>query len=72
MPLIPAKALAYSTVGLELVVSVFLGLFGGRWLDQRYGTSFFALLGFVLGVVIGFRAIWRAAKRMERDAERGE
>ena len=62
----------YGTVGMELVASVLLGLFGGRWLDQRYGTHYWALAGFLLGVVLGFRAILRAASDLARDAEREE
>lgn len=68
----PSKAfLVYSTVGIELVLSVLVGLFGGRWLDQRLGTGgALAMLGFVVGTLAGFRSLWRAAQRMQRDAER--
>lgn len=62
----------YSTIGLELAASVLLGLFGGMWLDTRFGTKYLALLGFALGVGIGFRAILRAAGKMRREAEREE
>ena len=64
---------AYGTLGLEFVFSVVLGLYGGRWLDQKFGTSsVMTLLGLLLGVIIGFRAIWRVAKRAEREAERDD
>lgn len=62
----------YSTVGLELASAILLGLFGGRWLDQRYGTTWMGLTGMLLGALIGFRAILRAAKEMSKDAEREE
>ena len=62
----------YSTVGLELAASILLGLFGGRWLDQRYGTHWIAMVGILLGAVIGFRAILRAAREMAKEAAREE
>ncbi|HEU4408307.1 MAG TPA: AtpZ/AtpI family protein [Polyangiaceae bacterium] len=63
----------YGTLGLEFVFSVVLGLYGGRWLDQKFGTSgALTFVGLVLGVVAGFRAIWRVAKRAEREASRDE
>jgi hypothetical protein len=38
-------------VGLEMVLP---GL-AGQWLDQRWGTSYMAFLGFTFGIVVG---IW--------------
>lgn len=68
----PPKAYAvYSTVGIEFALSIFFGLFVGRWADGKLGTgSALALFGFFVGAAAGFRAIWRAAMRMQRDAER--
>ncbi len=68
----PPKGYAvYSTVGLEFALSIFFGLFVGRWADGKLGTgSKLALFGFFIGTAAGFRAIWRAAKRMQRDMER--
>jgi uncharacterized protein YqgC (DUF456 family) len=40
-----------TTVALEMV----LPAVGGRYLDKRFGTSFWALAGLALGVVVG---IW--------------
>lgn len=62
----------YSTIGLELAASVLLGLFGGMWLDRRWGTSYCALIGFGVGIAIGARAIVRVAKKMRVEAEREE
>ena len=63
------KALAtYGTVGLELSGSILLGLFGGRWLDGKLGTEGFALAGFGLGLVTGFRFLWQALKSAQKEA----
>jgi F0F1-type ATP synthase assembly protein I len=64
---------AYGTLGLEFVLSVVLGLYGGTWLDRKFGSSgALTFAGLVLGVVVGFRAIWRVAKQAEREAARAD
>ncbi len=62
----------YGSVGIEFALAVLLGLFAGRWADQRMGTGGgLALLGFALGVLTGFRSLWRVAQQAQREAERG-
>lgn len=68
----------YGSVGFELIASMGVGYYGGRWIDGKLGTHWIAGVGFLLGVYTGFRALWLTAKRMERDIandealERGE
>jgi hypothetical protein len=52
-----AMAIALEWVSRIMVVSLEMVLPGvaGQWLDSRYQTSFFALLGFALGITL---AIW--------------
>jgi hypothetical protein len=38
---------------LAIVAVMVLPGLGGRWLDVRFGANVFALLGFVLGLVVG-------------------
>ena len=38
-----------TTVALEMV----LPAIGGAWLDKRFGTQYWALVGVVLGMVVG-------------------
>jgi ATP synthase protein I len=64
------RAASYSTVGLELSLSILFGMLGGRWLDGRFGTEpwlTFVSLGF--GCAAGFRFVYRAATRMRKDAD---
>mgnify|MGYP000897625128 CR=1 FL=1 len=50
-----------------------IGLFGGRWLDERYGTEpWFFWGGLLFGVAGGIRSIQRAMIAMRRAAEREE
>jgi ATP synthase protein I len=62
----------YSTIGLELAGSVFVGLFVGHWLDGKFGTKWIVFAGLVLGIVAGYRTVWRALKIANREAEREE
>jgi F0F1-type ATP synthase assembly protein I len=67
------NAFSYSTVGLELVVSILFGLFGGHWLDGKLGTDpVWTFVGLAFGIVAGFRFVYRAAVRMRKDSENDE
>jgi ATP synthase protein I len=64
-----------ASIGLEFCLSVLVGLFGGRWLDSKLGTShWLTFIGLGFGIAAGYRAIYRATvaanQQAERDAER--
>jgi len=64
------RAASYSTVGLELALSVLVGMLGGRWLDGRFATDpVLTFVGLVFGCAAGFRFVYRAATRMRKDAD---
>jgi ATP synthase protein I len=64
------NAINASSVGLELGVSVGLGLLVGFFLDKRLGTTpWMLLLWMVIGLVAGFRGVFRAVARADRAAE---
>jgi len=64
---------SYATVGLEFTLSVLLGLAIGRWLDAKFGTQgWLTVLWFGFGLAAGARAILRALKRANREAEEFE
>ncbi len=59
----------YGTVGIELLVSMALGYYGGRALDARLGGhGWITFVGFLFGVAVGFRSIFAAGRHMEKDA----
>lgn len=63
----------YGTLGLEIVLSVLIGLFGGRWLDERFGTEpWLGVLGFVLGAGAAVRSVQRTQRDLRRVAEKEE
>jgi ATP synthase protein I len=64
---------SYGTVGLEIVLSILLGLFIGQWLDSKLGTEpLFAIFWFFAGLAAGGKAIWRTWKDMQAEAAREE
>ncbi len=62
----------YGTVGIELVLSVLIGLFGGQYLDVRFGTKWIWMVGFITGIYAGFRGLLKTAAKMSRDIEEAE
>lgn len=73
---LPTKGLKsygrYGAVGFELLASIAVGYYLGHWLDGKFGTHWIAFVGFLLGCYAGFRALFVAAKQMQRDVEREE
>jgi ATP synthase protein I len=62
---------SYGTIGLEMVLSVMFGMFGGRWLDGKLDTApYLMLIGFGFGVAAGVRALVCALGEMRRETER--
>lgn len=66
------SALSASSVGLELGLSVVIGVLVGMWLDGRLGTTpWLMLLWLGIGLAAGFRGVLRAVRRADREADRG-
>lgn len=62
---------SYSTVGLELALSVIFGLLAGQWLDEKFsGGGWITAIGFCFGLAAGARAVYRALQQANRDADR--
>jgi len=60
----------YGTVGLDLVLSILVGFFGGRWLDAKVGAhGWLTIIGFGFGVAAGFLSVYRAAVKMRKETE---
>ena len=62
------KWVMYSSMGLELGLSVVVGFLIGSWLDGWLGTDPWLLLVFgTAGIVAGYRSIFRLVKRVRSD-----
>ncbi|NUP13987.1 MAG: AtpZ/AtpI family protein [Polyangiaceae bacterium] len=63
----------FGTLGMEIVLSILLGLFAGRWIDGRYGTDpWFTMGGFAFGIALSVHATMRALRSMRAEAAREE
>ncbi|SDM16995.1 Putative F0F1-ATPase subunit Ca2+/Mg2+ transporter [Dendrosporobacter quercicolus] len=63
-PVFAAFGLAAS-IGLNIVATVAVGLFGGRWLDRYFATfPWFTVGGIVLGMLAG---LWSVYKRIMQE-----
>ena len=63
----------YSALGLELAISVILGLAIGYYLDKWLGTGpWMTVIWLGFGFAAGVRSLYRAALRSEKDLEKDE
>lgn len=59
--------LRFVHLGTQLAFTIVLGVFGGIWLDGRWGTSpIFSVVGSVLGIGLGMGVVIREAGRIHR------
>ena len=61
-----------SQLGFVLVAAVLIGIVGGAWLDERFGTSpIWLFVGSVLGMASGMYSVWQMGKYLlERMAKK--
>lgn len=51
-------------VGSELGIATLIGLFGGSWLDRRFGTGpWLTFIGLAIGVAAGIKSLMRLAPK---------
>ncbi len=66
-------SLKLSSVGIELALSVLLGLFAGRWLDKKLDTApWLMILLLCVGFAAGLRSLMRTMDRAGRAADKAE
>ncbi len=60
-----------STVGINMVVSTFVGFALGYWVLDKYFNSYpwFTLILTALGIIAGFRYLFRIAKRANEKSD---
>ena len=64
------KSARFASMGIELGVSVLLGLLGGWWLDIQFDCRPWLLLsGIIVGFAAGIRSIVRTLRIFSREAE---
>ncbi len=64
---------SFGTLGLEIVLCIAFGFFGGRWLDEKFSTApYLAGLGFVFGLAAAIKGVMRAHAEMQALAAKEE
>ena len=59
-----------STVGLELALSMAVGLLGGRWLDSKLGTGpWLQWIGFGFGLAAGAMSLYTVIRSLRASME---
>lgn len=69
----PWRALALvSAIGIDLAITVLLGVWLGSWLDERMNTDpLFLIIGIFLGLAVGIIVIIRLIKPFTEDNKNG-
>jgi len=58
------SAARYSTVGIEMVVSMTIAILGGRWLDEQLDTApYIFFVGLAVGIAAAFKPIVRIVRQ---------
>ena len=59
---------SYSTLGLEMGLSVAVGAVIGYYIDKWLKTEpWFLIVFLLLGVIAGFKSLYRALKRLQKE-----
>ena len=68
------KALgSFGTLGLEIVLCILVGVFGGRWIDGKLGTEpGFLIFGDICGLGAAGKAILRTVREMKEVTAKEE
>lgn len=64
------RGTSMATLGMELVLSIAVGFFAGRYLDGKLGTApWLSVVGFLFGIGASVKAIHRAWAQMQAIAK---
>ena len=68
MPRFNPRLVMFSSMGLELGLSVIVGLLLGSSLDRFFGTGPWMLIIFTAsGIAAGYRSVYRLLKRLQQE-----
>lgn len=67
------RSVRYTGLGIELAVFLVCGVLAGNWIDEKYGTGPWGILGgVVFGIAGGVRTLWRTVRQIQREMNETE
>lgn len=58
-----------SQLGLVMMASIGMTCALGVWLDKKFGTNYITVIMFVIGVLAGFKSVYRMVMQIYGDEE---
>lgn len=63
----------HAGIGIEMLVSVLIGTFGGYGLDRLFHTKpWLMIIGFIFGSAAGFRSLFRLLEQENKKKDKKE
>ena len=63
------KVITYSSIGIQVGLTVAIGIIAGVYLDQWLGTGpWLTILGLLVGVISGFTRLFQVGRDLNRRA----
>ncbi|MBV6511249.1 MAG: AtpZ/AtpI family protein [Ignavibacteriales bacterium] len=63
----------YLSLGVQLAATVLLLLWGGKWLDEKYGTEpYWTLAGAFLGITVGLYNLIKTVNHLEKMQKKND
>ena len=59
-------------VGWFIGISIVLGILGGQWLDNKFNTNYFMIVGLILGLIVAGYGFYRMLQPLMRNKENKE
>jgi hypothetical protein len=56
-------------LGLSVATTTILSVFGGHWLDEKYGTNYFFWIGLALGLIGSLTLVWKIVQPLQAIAK---
>ena len=63
-------ALRFIGVGWFIAISILLGVFGGLWLDSKFGTRpILVIVGLIFGLIVAFYGVYQMLLPLMRNKQ---
>ncbi len=57
-------------LGFSVAATTILFVYGGHWLDEKYGTNYLFWLGLTLGLIVSLYLVWKIVQPLQAIAQR--